>query len=209
MVLTFLNCHMSTLPQLPGAVISQQSHGLRLTHDDRYLNRLIDGYKNGVIIPVKPITVFEAENVHEAFRFMQKGQHIGKTVIKFPKNPDDLPMVPVSEQLVFKSDVSYFLPGGLGGLGQAIAVWMAIHGARHLIFLSRSGAENVDNAFFDELKQMGCTTQVFVGDVSKLEDVKQAVSQAQKPIAGVMQMTMVIRVYSNQMACPNLANDHL
>jgi KR domain len=71
---------------------------------------------------------------------------------------------------------------------------MAIHGARHLIFLSWSGAKNVDSAFFEELKEIGCTTQVFVGDISKLGDVKQAVSQAKKPIAGVMQMAMVSRV---------------
>jgi Zinc-binding dehydrogenase len=100
----------------------QQLHELRLTHDYRYLNRLIEGYEKGVIKPVTPITVYEAENIHEAFRFMQKGQHIGKIVIKFPENPDDLPTAPVREQLIFKADVSYFLPGGLGGLGQAIAV---------------------------------------------------------------------------------------
>lgn len=71
---------------------------------------------------------------------------------------------------------------------------MADHGARHLIFLSRSGAKNVDPAFFVELGELGCTTQVFTGDIAKLEDVKRAVQQAEKPVAGVMQMAMVLRV---------------
>ncbi|KAL8729504.1 MAG: hypothetical protein Q9166_004676 [cf. Caloplaca sp. 2 TL-2023] len=116
----------------------------------------------------------------------KNGQHIGKIVIKFPENPDDLPTAPVSEKLILKPDFSYFLPGGLGGLGQAIAIWMVAHGARHLIFLSRSCAKNVDKAFFEELEAMGCTSQVFIGDIAKLEDVKHAVSQAENPIAGVI-----------------------
>lgn len=160
----------------------------------RYLNRIVDGFENGDIKPIKPITTFEAENIHEAFRHMQKGQHIGKIVIKFPENPDDLPTAPVQEELVLKPNASYFLPGGLGGLGQAIAIWMAAHGARHLIFLSRSGAKNVDKAFFEELEAMGCASQVFIGDIAKLEDVQHVVAEAEKPIAGVMQMAMVLRV---------------
>jgi NAD(P)-dependent dehydrogenase (short-subunit alcohol dehydrogenase family) len=125
---------------------------------------------------------------------MQNGQHIGKIVIKFPKNPDDLPTAQFSDKLVLKPNYSYFLPGGLGGLGQAIAVWLAGRGARHLIFLSRSGAKNIDKAFFEELAEMGCTCQTFSGDISKLKDVKEVVSQAKNPIAGVMHMAMVLRV---------------
>jgi len=159
----------------------------------KYLNRIIDGYNEGIIRPVKPITYFDAENIQEAFRFMQKGQHIGKIVIRFPNDPDALPTAPVIDKLSFKPDVSYFLPGGLGGLGRAIAVWMADHGARHLVFMSRSGAKNTDQAFFEELGQLGCTTQVFSGDLAKLDDVKRVVQQAEKPIAGVMQMAMVLQ----------------
>lgn len=125
---------------------------------------------------------------------MQKGQHIGKIVVQFPDDPDALPTAPVIDKLSFKPDVSYFLPGGLGGLGRAIAVWMADHGARHLIFMSRSGAKNIDQDFFEELGQLGCAAQVFSGDLAKLDDVKRVVQQAEKPIAGVMQMAMVLQV---------------
>lgn len=37
------------------------------------------------------------------------------------------------------SVVTYFLPGGFGGLGRSIASWMVEHGARNLVFTSRSG----------------------------------------------------------------------
>jgi hypothetical protein len=160
----------------------------------RYLNRVVEYYEKGFIKPVKPITTFEAENIQEAFRFMQKGQHIGKIIIKFPENPDDLPTASVSQKLVVRADVSYFLSGGLGGLGQAIAVWLAAHGATNLVFLSRSGGRNVNPALFKELEELGCSAQVFTGDIASLEDVKNVVSKASKRIGGVMQMSMVLRV---------------
>lgn len=155
---------------------------------------MIDYYNRGLIKPIHPMTVFEAADIHDAFRYMQKGQHMGKIVIRFPDNPDSLPNALVPRQLKLRSDVSYFLAGGLGGLGQAIAIWMAEHGAKNLIFLSRSGGKNVEKSFFNELEELGCSAQVFSGDVSSSEAVNNAVSKAAKPIAGVMQMSMVLRV---------------
>jgi hypothetical protein len=160
----------------------------------RYLNRVIDYYEKGLIKPVEPITTFEAANIQEAFRFIQKGQHLGKIVIEFPQNADDLPTASVSQKLVVRDDVSYFIPGGLGGLGQAISIWLASHGATNLIYLSRSGSKKVDKAFFNELEDLGCSAQVFTGDIGSFEDVKNAVSKAAKPIGGVMQMSMVLKV---------------
>ena len=119
---------------------------------------------------------------------------MGKIVIKFPADPADLPSTPMPRQLELRSDVSYLLVGGLGGLGQAISIWMAECGARHLVFLSRSGKKNVEDSFFDELQELGCGFQVFTGDVSCIDDVKNAVANAARPVAGVMQMSMVLRV---------------
>jgi shikimate 5-dehydrogenase len=36
-------------------------------------------------------------------------------------------------------DYSYLLVGGLGGIGRSIARSLALNGAKHLIFISRSG----------------------------------------------------------------------
>jgi hypothetical protein len=143
---------------------------------------------------VEPVTTFEATNIQEAFRFIQKGEHLGKIIIEFPENADDLPTASVSQKLVVRGDVSYFLPGGLGGLGRAISIWLASHGATNLIYLSRSGAKNIEKAFFNELEELGCSAQVFTGDIGSLVDIENAVSKASKPIGGVIQMAMVLRV---------------
>ncbi|KAL9114953.1 MAG: hypothetical protein Q9227_001196 [Pyrenula ochraceoflavens] len=94
----------------------------------------------------------------------------------------------------FRSDASYLLIGGLGGLGRLIATWMVENGARNIIFLSRSAKEGPHTTpFFDELRLKGCEVSPLAGSVSSLSDVEAAVKQAKKPFAGVIQMSAVMR----------------
>lgn len=141
------------------------------------------------------MTIFEANKIQDAFRFMQKGSHIGKIVVSMPDNPDTLPAVGQKHELSLKSNASYLLVGGLGGLGRAVSTWMAEHGARNLVYLSRSaGKSSSDQAFFAELESLGCSVQAFAGNVSVLSDVKRAIEGATFPVAGVLQMSMVLKV---------------
>lgn len=87
---------------------------------------------------------------------------------------------------------SYLLVGGFGGLGRGLAVWLAENGAKSLVILSRGGG--VDNNVLQELESMGCTVAVVKGSVIKLEDVKEAVTQAPSPIKGVFNLAMVQKV---------------
>jgi hypothetical protein len=141
--------------------------------------------------------LFKGTQIVDAFRYMQKGQHIGKVVVTMPEDPEELEVAPVMEKLTLRSESSYLLVGGLGGLGRAISTWMVEHGARSLIYLSRSaGKSQEDQSFFHELEAQGCSVQCFPGSVTNLDDVKHAVRNAAMPIAGVMQMSMVLRVGS-------------
>jgi len=94
-------------------------------------------YEKGDIKPITPITKFEGNEVEAAMRFMQKGSHIGKVVVTLPENPEELKASHVGRrQFTLSSEASYLLIGGLGGLGQAIAVWMAEPGASERKFTS-------------------------------------------------------------------------
>ena len=139
--------------------------------------------------------VFDATHMLDAFRYMQKGQHIGKIVVAMPEDPQGLEVTPVEQTLVLRPEASYLLVGGLGGLGRAISTWMVEHGARNIIYLSRSAGESgQDKAFFRELETQGCSVQAFPGSVTSLDDVKRVVENAAAPIAGVMHMPLVLRV---------------
>lgn len=126
---------------------------------------------------------------------MQKGLHIGKIVVTMPKDPMELEAVSSTRELVLRPDVSYLFIGGLGGLGRSIATWLVERGARHLMFFSRSaGNVTSEDPFVVELAAQGCSVQTISGSVSNLADVKRAVCSAAKPIAGVLQASMVLSV---------------
>ncbi|TVY85203.1 6-hydroxymellein synthase terB [Lachnellula suecica] len=94
----------------------------------------------------------------------------------------------------FRSDACYLMVGGLGGLGRSISTWMVEHGARNILFLSRSAREGPDTTpFFDELRSQGCVVSTFAGSVNELEDVAAALEETDLPIAGIMQMSAVMR----------------
>ncbi|KAI5460132.1 putative polyketide synthase [Mariannaea sp. PMI_226] len=159
----------------------------------RMLEQIVELYEQGHIHPIRPIKQFDAVKVEDAFRYMQQGQHMGKIVIKFPEQ-DTLPLVRTVPEPYLRSDASYLLVGGTGGLGKAIASWMMHCGVRNLIFLSRSaGRSAADKEFFDELREGSCEVQCYAGDVADTELVRRVVSEARFPIAGVMQMAMVLR----------------
>ena len=108
-----------------------------------------------------------------------------------PQFSDETP----STSIFFRSDACYLLVGGLGGLGRVISTWMVESGARNILFLSRSAKEGPETTpFFDELRARGCEVTTFAGNVTSLSDVEAAIKQATKPVAGIMQMSAVMRV---------------
>ena len=155
-------------------------------------------YRQGHIQPIRPMAVFEAHDVEQSFQYLQKGDHIGKAIVRFPDDISRLPSIPRGSALTFDPNASYLLTGGLGGLGKSVSTWMVERGARHLIFLSRSaGVSKEDQAFELELEGLGCAVSFVVGKAQDEEDVEKAILQARGPIKGVLHLAMVLRVSNN------------
>ncbi|KAK0732344.1 hypothetical protein B0T21DRAFT_412523 [Apiosordaria backusii] len=159
------------------------------------LERAMAFYQAGKLHPVLPMTCYDWPQLEDGLRFMQTGQHTGKLVVRMPENPSLLPATAtIRSGLSFRAEASYLLVGGLGGLGRQVAIWMVECGARHLIFLSRSGEDAPEAALLTkELGAMGCAVKVVKGSVTNLEDVCRAASEAQPRVAGVIQLAMVLR----------------
>ena len=93
--------HFLALTSPRSVLTSPKSHSgrtyLLLLHKNQLIivNRLLEtcmGYcGQGFIKPIKPLQLFEATHIEEAFRFMQKGQHIGKIVVSMPQDQKELP----------------------------------------------------------------------------------------------------------------------
>ncbi|VUC20324.1 unnamed protein product [Clonostachys rosea] len=170
-------------------------------------DQMMKWHKEGLLPPIGPVTRFEADEVVSAIRKMQSGNHIGKLVVRVSEDGrgdhDGLVVSSGSRttttasgerKRLFRDNITYLLIGGLGGLGRSIALWMAQNGARHFVFLSRSGGGKPEVvALVRSLEGAGCTVHVVAGSVTNLGDVSRALAQAPLPVAGVLQLSMVLR----------------
>ncbi|PYI34570.1 ketoacyl-synt-domain-containing protein [Aspergillus indologenus CBS 114.80] len=161
----------------------------------RLMQQFVDWHQGNKLRPIRPIRIFAASEVADAFKYMQSGKHMGKIVIRMPTPGDGLSMTPVKVPMTLSEDKSYLLVGGLGGIGRAVANWLVENGARHLIFLSRSAGQRPDHHQFTcELERQGCEVELVSGDVARLQDVDVALAKAAgRAIAGVIQMSMVLQ----------------
>jgi len=159
----------------------------------RHLERIVEYYRNGLIQPIHPVTTFTASKVEDAFRVLQRGQHIGKIVVSMPANTTSTKTD--QKILRLRGDAPYLLVGGLGGLGQSVSRWLAEQGARHLIVLSPSaGKKQEHELFIKELRHLGCKLDAIAGSVASLDDVYRAFNASSEPIAGIIQASMILKV---------------
>ncbi|KAI2931662.1 hypothetical protein CBS147321_10186 [Aspergillus niger] len=160
---------------------------------DLLLQLFREWYEGGHIKPFRPVKIFEAAKVTDAFRYMQQGSHMGKILIRMPSDPMELAptsLPPVS----FSPNKSYLLVGGLGGVGRSVCLWMVQRGARHLVILSRSaGKSDADREFILDLEEQGCQVICVAGSVAAAADVQSAIARCPQPVAGILQMSAISR----------------
>jgi NAD(P)-dependent dehydrogenase (short-subunit alcohol dehydrogenase family) len=102
---------------------------------------------------------------------------------------------PYQRKLSLRKDVSYLIVGGLKGLCGSLAVYLAKNGAKHLSVLSRSGHDDEKSqGIVQDIESLGSHIDLLKGDVSNLEDIRQAFKQTTVPIGGIIQGAMVLRV---------------
>jgi len=154
----------------------------------------LDMLRNGRLPNFTPSATYDVSELPAAINTISQSKTTTNVVLKYDRES----MVPVHlpyEQVRFSSESSYLLVGCLGGLGRSLVKWMFSRGARHFVFLSRSGADKSEAAkFISEVKELGGKSIVVRGDVSIRSDVDEAIKQAKTPIKGVMQLAMALTV---------------
>lgn len=95
-------------------------------------------------------------------------------------------------------EVTYLLPGGLGGLGRSIASWMVDHGARNLVFTSRSGDQQPRaKELVEGLVRRGVKVKAYACDISDREAFQAVLKEVEEsfpPIRGVLTCAMQLQV---------------
>jgi len=154
----------------------------------------LDMLRNGILPKFTPGATYDISELPAAINTISRSKSTTNVVLTYDRESMVHVHLPY-EQVRFSSKSSYLLVGCLGGLGRSLVKWMFLRGARHFVFLSRSGADKPEAAkFIGEVEKLGGNPIVVRGDVSIRSDVDQAIEQAKTPIRGVMQLAMALTV---------------
>ncbi|PLB39701.1 type I polyketide synthase [Aspergillus candidus] len=170
---------------------------------DSKLFNLVDKALNlarmGRFNPMPSISLSSVSELPHALTALvqEEGSSPTPMVIEFPQDAT-VPLLPSPPPpLHLKPEATYILAGGLGALGLTIADNLWAHGARHLVFLSRSGASSLrQQEALQSLREHGCAVDVVRCDVTDAEQVKALAAQIQEKswkVKGVVQLAMVLR----------------
>ncbi|MGZ8190185.1 MAG: SDR family NAD(P)-dependent oxidoreductase [Methylococcaceae bacterium] len=125
-------------------------------------------FHEGILHPL-PYTTFDANQVIDAFRYMQQAKQIGKIVVTYDHGVYAKPVSKSRQKisLNLSANASYLITGGLGGFGLRTAQWLVEKGARYLILISRSGATSAEaKAALAHFAKQGVTVYAAACDVT-------------------------------------------
>jgi len=155
-------------------------------------------FAEGVLYPL-PYHAFEAEDVVDAFRYMQQSKQIGKIVVTYRNGISGFrsDAKPGARRLRLAPEGAYLVTGGLSGFGLKTAQWLVAKGARQLILASRSGPVS-EEAKLAVAALEGAGVKVLaaacdVADKQQLQDLlDEAAASRFGPLKGVVHSAMVI-----------------
>ncbi len=148
------------------------------------LQSLAELFASGKLKPL-PLKSFPMNHVSDALRFMAQARHIGKVVL-----------LPAQQQRLVRKSGTVLVTGGVGGLGQHVARWLAeTHGVKDLLLTSRRGLETPGaETFVAELAELGTVATVAACDIANADSVDALLSifTQERPLQGIVHTAGVL-----------------
>lgn len=162
------------------------------------LGEIFDLVNSGHVRPIHPITRYPFDQVISALSYMRSGKHMGKIIISSVQEATDLqlPIRSAVPMLNLDPEAAYIIVGGLRGLGGSLAVYLAQHGARYIVSISRSRVHDSASArVHANCDTYGCEVVEAKGDIGDLDFVRRVFRSIQpRRVAGLIQGAMILRV---------------
>ncbi|WP_447035731.1 SDR family NAD(P)-dependent oxidoreductase [Streptomyces sp. DSM 118878] len=163
---------------------------------------LAEGYRELTVmltegtLPPLPVTAHPVAEAASVFHTMASARHTGKLVLTWPASGTDTLPVRPEDVPVVRSDGSYLVTGGLGGLGLLVARWLAERGAATVVLASRSSPTETARAALDAITEdFGTHIEVMNGDLAEpgvAESLVRAALATGHPLRGVVHAAAVV-----------------
>ena len=148
------------------------------------LSRVMTRLSSGELTPL-PHTVWPLSEVRAAMEVMRDARHIGKNVLRMP------PLARGS----LREDRTYLVTGGMGGIGCAVARWLAENGAGAIVLNGRREPDPAAQEAIRELREGGVDVRVEVADVTDfaaVDDMLARIDADLPPLGGVIHSVGVL-----------------
>ncbi|GFS43887.1 fatty acid synthase, partial [Nephila pilipes] len=164
------------------------------------LRMIQDDMRTGAIKPLDR-TLFDRNSVEDAFKYMTKGIHVGKILLKIRDEETEaynIPkrfMLPAVPDTQFYYNKVYIIIGGLGGFGMEVTKWMIRKGAKNLILTSRYGIRTSYHHFcLKKWQTQGINVQVSTLNASIKSEAETLLRNASciAPVGGIFNSAMVL-----------------
>ena len=160
---------------------------LKRTDPDRAgasLAGILDRLAAGELAPL-PHTVWPLCELESAMDAMRGARHTGKNVLRMP---------PLARGGL-RPDRTYLVTGGLGGIGCAVARWLADQGAGAIVLNGRRDPDPEAGKVIRELREAGADVRVEIADVTDFAAVDAMlarIDQTPRPLGGVIHSVGVL-----------------
>nr|XP_023029483.1 fatty acid synthase-like [Leptinotarsa decemlineata] len=166
------------------------------------------GMEDGFVQPLNR-TVFEYDQVEDAFRYMSTGKHMGKVLIKMREPEKQHKAVPAVLKFPCRARYSctdtdtYIICGGLGGFGLELADWLVIRGARILVLTSRKGISTGYQQYRINIwRSYGVTVHICKANITTREGCRSLIEEARQlgDVKAIFNLAVVLAdaIFENQ-----------
>ncbi|MDE0698907.1 MAG: SDR family NAD(P)-dependent oxidoreductase [Boseongicola sp.] len=148
------------------------------------LKRVMARMDEGELSPL-PNTSWPLAEASRAMAFMRSARHVGKLVLKMP------PLL----RGRLRTDRTYLVTGGLGGIGRAVAGWLADRGAGAIVLNGRRPPDPAAEDTIRALREAGAKVKVEIADLTDavaVDAMLARIDSALPPLAGVIHSVGVL-----------------
>ncbi len=146
-------------------------------------------------LPMPESTHYPLAEAATAIRVMSAAEHTGKLILDVSHAGRSSVVLPPEQAQAFRSDGSYIITGGLGGLGLFLAEKMASAGAGRIVLTSRSQPTQKALETIELVRAIGSDVVVECGDIAQAGTAEKLVATATAtglPLRGVLHAAAVV-----------------